>query len=248
MDFNSTFEKIKSRGYWHISFYPAKPTEKLTDDNGTLTLPQLKRLILDNKVQYRGWDYPHCPQDATLPHQKIYNVSEAVEAWIDWEVYQEAWRMHQSGKFTHLKGFHEDRYGEVNYNNSVLQNIEPNTVLDVPETTYTLTEVFAFLRNLMQTPYFLDGIYLTIALKGTNKRKLTVLDRSRIGLSMGYECYQDEVHVFKDRKLSNQELRTDFKELAREAAMVVFHQFNWDNPSMSVVEQDQTKLLERKWF
>jgi hypothetical protein len=248
MDFDSTIQKVKSAGYWHISFYPAKPVEKLADENGALTLPQLKQFILDNKVQYRGWDYPHCPQDATLPHQKIYNVSGAVEAWIQWEIHNEAWRFHQSGKFTHLLGIREDRYAEVvGYNNPALQNIEPNTVLDVPETTYTLTEVFAFLRNLMQTSYFLDGIYLSITLKGTKNRKLTILDRSRIGLSMGYECFQDEVPVFTDRKLSNKELRTDFKELAREAAISVFHQFNWDNPSASVLEQDQTKLLERKW-
>lgn len=100
----------------------------------------------------------------------------------------------------------------------------------------------------MQTPYFPDGVYLTIALKGTNNRKLTILDRSRIGLFQGYECFQAEVPVFTDRKLSNKELRTDFKELAKEAMLSVFHQFNWDEPSIQVLEQDQTKLLERKWF
>jgi hypothetical protein len=250
MDFPSTVKRIKECGYWQISFYPTKPVEKLASEDGvSLTLPQLKQVILDNKVQYRGWDYPHCPpQDRTLDNQGVYNANQAVEAWIDWEIYQEVWRFHQSGKFTHLKGLHEDRYNEVNYNNSALQGIKPNTVLDVPETTYTLTEVFAFLRDLMQTPYFLDGIYLSITLKGTKNRKLTVLDPSRIGVFQDYECFQDDVPVFVDRKLSNKELRSDFKELAKEAALSVFHQFNWDAPPEQVIAQDQTKLLERKWF
>lgn len=251
MNFTSTTQKIKEHGYWQISFHPTKIIDKLPDENQTpLTLPQIKKVIIDNKVQYRGWDYPHCPPPnrTDLSNQGIYNISEGVESWIDWEIYQEAWRFNQSGKFTHLKGLHEDRYNEVNYGNPALQAIDPDTVLDVPETIYTLTEIFAFLRDLMQTPYFLDGIYLSITLKGTQNRKLTVLDPARTGLFQEYKCLQKEVPIFKDKKLSNDELRTNFKELAKETALIIFHQFNWDTPPEQIIEQDQTKLLERKWF
>ena len=90
-------EKIKTRGYWQIVIRPQKFLKERV-----LSLPNLVKSIEENKVSYRGWDFPHL----TL-HEMHRDLDYIQMSTIFLEI-NETWRFYQSGQFAFFRGLSED--------------------------------------------------------------------------------------------------------------------------------------------
>lgn len=242
-DFQTTLDSLKSRGYWRVNLYPAVVKQETLQ---TLAPAEAKNLAQSASIQLRGWDYPHYPTE-TREYQDLYIVSDRIEAWIDWEGYKEIWRLYASGQFIQFLGLREDWYRERSslMAGKDLSAIEPQAALSVIGTTYSITEMFLFLRNLVEASLYDEGVMVDISLHNTLDRKLELFERRRAPLMMDYRCRGDVVKI-STMHLAKDEVVTDYLELAQKVIIRVFEQFNWETPPLSVIREDQKNLVERR--
>jgi hypothetical protein len=240
-DFISTLHKLKTRGYFIVDVYP----NTINEERITPVI-KCKEVLKDSAIQLRGWDYPHIPT-VTLDHQNIYVAGSKVEAWIDWEQYKEVLQLHKSGHFLHLFGLFEDWFEEDSWNsgNDIYSKIKPGTVLLIINMVYRITEVFVYLRNLVNTGLYDDGITVKLTLNNTKNRVLKVIEPSRAPLFMDYRCMQDSIE-FPEKTYSKDEVLNNYLDIALENIVYLCNQFNWDAPPINVLKEDQKKLLERR--
>jgi hypothetical protein len=240
-DFKTTLEKIKTRGYWQVNIRPVQIQENLIE-----SVTRAKEIMQASSVQFRGWDYPHFPTQ-TRDHQDLYvGENDSIEGWIDWENFKEAWRFYTNGQFIHLFGLREDWYEEHSWinENDPLRKIKPGTVLEVIGTVYSITEMYAFFGNLVQN-LPVSEVEVEISLFGTKDRKLHISDFRRSPLFMDYSCRLDKVNLQK-KVYKKEDLITNYVDLAFDQIVYLMHRFNWDNPNVAVIKEDQKKLIERR--
>jgi len=237
-DFQSTLEIIKTHGYWKMHIYP----------NSTNFIPiepinKGKEIIESASVQFRGWDYPHFPTQV-LDHQKIYIAGDKVEAWTDYNQFKEIWRLFNTGQFIHLFGLIEDWIKESS-SSQRLKEILPGRILEITWTIHSITEMYAFIRNLAQAGLYESEIAVEITLFGTKDRELFNFDMRRMPLIGEHKAMTDIV-VFPKRVYKIQELETNYLDFAFGQIVYLFNQFNWDNPNTEAIKEDQKKLIERR--
>lgn len=240
-DFQTTLNKIKMRGYWQVELHPTEIQGNIVE-----SIPIAKEIIQSASVHFRGWDYPHFPTQ-TRDHQDIYiGENDSIEGWIDWEQFKEVWRFYTNGQFIHLFSLREDWWEEYESlsKDDPLKKIVPGTVLEVISTVYSLTEIYAFLRNLIQI-LPIKEVVVEINLIGTKGRKLHISDFRRTPLFMEYACRLERVDLPK-RTYKKEELVANYIDLAYEQIVYLFQRFNWDNPNGAVIKEDQKKLIERR--
>lgn len=240
-DYQSTINKIKTRGYWQVHIYPAQIQQNVVE-----SVTKAKELIQSSSVEFRGWDYPHFPTQAR-DHQDLYvGENDCIEAWIDWEHFKEVWRFYTNGQFIHLFGLREDWWEEHTWLNEddPLKKIKPGTVLEVISTVYSLTEIYAFFSNLVQN-LPVEEVVVEISLIGTKDRKLHISDFRRAPLFMEYACRLEKVNLPK-KTYKKEDLVANFVDLALDQIVYLFQRFNWENPNIAVIKEDQKKLIERR--
>ncbi len=240
-DFSTTLNKLKTRGYWKINFYPKSPNPKVIGK-----VLDAKEIVKNSAIELRGWDYPHFPTQ-TRKHQDIYVAGDKIEAWIDWENYKEVWRIYQSGQFIHLFGLREDWYEKNSWipKNDPCKKNKPGSVVSVLGVVYSITEIFAFLRNLAEAGIYEDGAVVEISLQNTKDRSLIVMDPMRAPLFGDYKCRIGEIELTK-KTFEKAEVIDDYLNLALDTMVDLFQQFNWSNIPLAVIEEDQKKLIERR--
>ncbi len=240
-DFESTLQKIKTRGYWQVNIRPAQIQENVVE-----SVAKVKEIVQASSVQFRGWDYPHFPTQ-TKDNQDVYvGENDSVEGWIDWENFKEVWRFHTNGQFIHLFGMREDWWEEHSWLNpdDPLRKIKPGTILEVISTVYSLTEMYAFFSNLVQN-LAVEEVTVEISLIGTKDRKLHISDFRRAPLFMDYSCRLEKVNLPK-KTYKRADLVANYADLAFDQLIYLFNRFNWDNPNAAVIKEDQKKLIERR--
>jgi sulfur relay (sulfurtransferase) DsrF/TusC family protein len=238
-DFQSTLAIIKTRGYWKIHIYPNS-----TDFVSIEPINKGKEIIRSASVQFRGWDYPHFPTQV-LDYQNIYTTGDKVEAWIDYNQFKEIWRFYDTSQFIHLFSLREDWLKEDSWLSQKLKVILPGAVLEMTGTIYSITEMYAFIRNLIQARLYKNEIAVEITLFGTKGRKLSIFDTNRMPLIEEHKSMMDMIN-FPKKVYKIQELETNYLDLAFEQIVYLFHQFNWDNPNIEAIKEDQRKLIERR--
>lgn len=240
-DFSTTLNKLKSRGYWKVNFYPKNPNPSVIGK-----VLDAKEIVKTSAIELRGWDYPHFPTQ-TREHQDIYVAKDKIEAWIDWENYKEVWRLYQSGQFIHLFGLREDWYEEDSWisENDPYKKNKPGSIVSVLGTVYSITEIFAFLRNLVEAGLYEGGVVVEISLQNTKNRSLVVMDPRRAPLFGDYKCRTDEIELSK-KTFEKAEVIDNYLNLALDTMVDLFQQFNWSNIPLAVIEEDQKKLIERR--
>jgi len=240
-DFQTTLTKIKSRGYWQVNFYPSQIQENLVE-----SVIKAEELIQASSIQFRGWDYPHFPTQSK-DNQGVYvGENDCVEGWIDWEIFKEVWRFYTNGQFTHVFGMREDWWEEHSWLNEddPLKKIKPGETLEIISAVYTLTEIYAFLSNLAQNLQ-VDQVTVEISLVGTKNRKLHLSDFRRAPLFANYPCMLDKVNLPK-KIYKKDDLISNYVDLAFDQIIYLFQRFNWKNPNIPVIKEDQKKLIERR--
>lgn len=240
-NFESTKNKIKSHGYWKVRFYPTEFNDSLLSES-----QECLEMVRGCSVQLRGWDYPHVPtKDDEL--EERYIAGDRAESWIDWRIHKEIWRLFQNGQFIHYFAQWDDWYSEDDWlaDNEYYTKIKPDTVFDAIGLVLRLTEIFLFLKNLVDMGLYSGNIKVEISLHNTDNRTLVLHDRSRIPFMASYRCRISDIAVV-NKVLSSDEISLRYQELAREAAEYVFKQFQWTSFSSPDIAEDQRKLLERR--
>ena len=145
-----------SVAYWTAGIVPALIEEhRLPADRR-----QLVELVLERGVALRGWNYPHVPRND--PPQGVVGLPDGgIEATTATGRYQEVWRLHPNGLFTHRWRLREDGTG---YRGTIHLIAAINTV----------AEVFEFGRRLYQNDGSVSSVTFRIALED-------VLNRSASG-------------------------------------------------------------------
>lgn len=230
-------DKIKSNGYVRVNFQPLAYGEKFK-------LAECKNIIESNAVQFRGWDYPHVSRrnddnGGFEPAGKYY------QGWVDWESYLEFWRMYKTGQFLHYRALTEDWLARDSWFAEYAEKIKPGTSLAViSSVTFLLTEIFAFLSQMAKDGIYGEGVKIEVSYHNMGGRSLWVDDKIRIPFSFPRKTAAPEIKFSKT--LTQDEAINDSKELALEAILEVFDNFDWENPPLDTIKQDQEKLLTRR--
>lgn len=238
--FQKTFDVLRERGYWRINFRPLEVNPHLIS-----TIKECKEVASENSVQFRGWDYPHIPKEGGA-NGKVYAGEKSAEAWQNWAEFKEIWRLYQSGQFIHYFGLREDWFQEGAFSGDH-KDIPPGKYFGVIGATYTLTEIYAFLKNLTEAGLYESGVKVRISLHNMVGRQLKIFDSGRWGLSWEYKNEGSNDLVVVDETYSRDEVINDFKELALKNLENLFYRFNWDNQPVDTFVADQNKLLERRF-
>lgn len=240
---DTTIGKIKQRAYWQIEIFPAEFNEN------AINFRDIQSIVSQAAVQYRGWDYPHIVRENIADRQLCYPVDNTYyEAWIDWSIHKEIWRAYKSGKFTHLFAVHEQWFDEHEavFSGSPYPDLE-HKYLDVVNVVFKVTEILEFVRGYINSFAEIDNFVFRLKIMNAEGNELTVLESSRLPLSMTYTNHSTNITgydggVSKDQ-LSDKDARDA---LGTEIVQTIFHHFDgwqWVN---DVIASERQKLIERR--
>jgi hypothetical protein len=223
-------EKIKTRGYWEVSIRPTEHVEERIGSPG-----QCKEIVRNLRVSLRGWDYPHYD-----PKTDPIAGTNYIEQSSEWSFFLEFWRYYQSGQFIHFFGIYEDWQDQAR--EGARLNLPVTPALSILSALYTITEIYEFASRLAARELLGDQCKISITVHHTQNRQLVMLVPSR-HLFSSYIC-QIETIQRPPKVIPTRELIARSSELSFEHAIWVFQRFNWDNPPLGVLQEDQEKLLE----
>jgi len=228
-------EKIKSRGYWRINFQPLVNSQKLKK------VSDCKDIVEKNNVSLRGWDYPHFPSRTN----ELGLGKNFCQGWIDWGFLKEFWRMYQSGQFVNYLALREDWFDVDDWYGERTKSIIHGSCLEIIWTVYQITEIYEFLSRLANKGIYDEGVNVIIALNNTTNRKLWIINPSRAPLSYDRVNPMETIEL-PPKQYNKDEIITKSKELALEMIIEIFTRFNWDNPPIETIKEDQNNLLQKK--
>lgn len=129
------------------------------------SISALKRLILDNHVALRGWDFPSSPQ-----HDKDFITDQdSLACYIDF-LGKEFWQAWRSGQFYYREAIEERRHAAFTRNLRGSQNVRLTGTQDAPgfieiiSVLYRFIELHMFIGRLVNSGMFDNRVHLTILL------------------------------------------------------------------------------------
>jgi len=234
MNTEELLSKIKSKGYWRVEIRPTI-FEKLRIP----TFSKVRELIQSCTVLLRGWDYPHWND------KEAHNMSDWVESSEDWESYLEYWRFYRSGQFVHLFALREDH---MDIDNILPKRYPPRLpragYVSFISTTYTVTEIFEFAARLASRNVLSPAAFISIGLHNMKDHELASFSASRF-MEDGFVYRADEPIVI-EREIEQQQLISNPDNVALGFIVEIFERFNWINPSLQILAEDQKRLRERR--
>jgi hypothetical protein len=229
-------ERIKQSPHWRITIRPAVFNAQLIP-----ALPDCWKMIESSAVSLRGWDYPHVDRSDRA------NRKDWIASWCEFMDHREYWQFFQSGQFAHLFSFREDRRNALP--TALSQQLveiptgeEPTGCMDIIETLFRITEIYEFASRLSQKMALEGSISISVELVQVKSRILTVLDPRRAW--WGYYPSVEE-NLTHTEEIGVAELIGNSAQLALDGALWFFHRFQWNDPSLAVLQSDQQKLLTR---
>ena len=243
-------ELIKQRGYWRIDFYPPAFQEN------RLGITQCKKIIERNNISLRGWDYPHIePSGRTDGFGESGAHNNYYESCTDWGGHIEFWQMYQSGQFLHYRALAEDwqqrgreaieervKSIPVSSDDGFIPK-EPFVILDIDRAVFQITEVFEFIRRLVNdtAQVYEEGLQLSVGLFNTEKRVLFLSNFMQGGLLREYKTLGQSIEL--SYSFNKGELLLDSAAQALKVILDLFDRFDWE-PSHEVIKNTQDKLLK----
>ncbi len=243
-DMKSTLRVIKSHGYWVIHF---KPTKNYEVENKNYT--NLQQLVRNSAVQLRGWDVPHVPT-SSAEHQDMYNIDDGIEAWCDFGIHKEVWRLFFDGEFIAYIALNEDWYQDDSWLNNQLpfKSIQPDKILNpIGSVMYAVTEWFEFIKRLIEAEHIKGDVKVHIELRNVLDRKLDLLDHMRVPLRGIYAARQNEI-IAIDEVVPSIDLRQQSTKVASKAIIKILHMFQWNGLMEQQISIEQDKLFKREFY
>ncbi len=212
---------IKDKGYWKIFAYPENYIHNRLDQK------KIKELVEKNKVDLRGWDFPH------IDYKNTTNFNNGRQSFAKWEYHTEAWRFYNSGLFAWVSTFGED---DKSFRKDGKQ------VLDFINVIYSLTEFFLFFKRYYQEVSRNSYLNINITLVNVDNRKLICLN-PEVNFHGNY--FSLEKTLTYEMKIDMIDLTSSWKEKANEIARKIFLAFNWDTISEETISYWQERLLKK---
>jgi len=231
-------KKIKEKGYWEINIRPDSYKAQRIDKR------LLRDIVRTCKVGMSGWDYPPFADRDGEP----YPILNGIEKSVSWENYIEFWRMTTSANFYHLVALREDWCGDVEYHNVWAQGdeLKGKKWLGVFRTLYTFTEIFEFAKRLASKDIFDEIIVIDIKLHDLKNRMLVVDDRHKVPFSYPRVAQITEAWSYSKKSFSAIDLLSKRDELALDQFLHLVYIFQWENPPVDTLKNEQQKFLQGK--
>lgn len=215
-------EIIKDKGYWKVFVYPENYISRLDQK-------KIKELIEKNKIDLRGWDFPH------IDYKNVTNFNNGRQSFTIWQDHNEVWRFYNSGLFAWVSTFWED---DKSFRKDGKQ------VLDFVNVIYSLTEFFLFFKRYYQEVSPDSYLNIYIDLVNVDNRKLICSD-PRIHFYGNY--FSSEKTLSYGIKIDVVDLISSWKEKANEIAQKIFFAFNWDTITKETITHWQNRLLNKEF-
>jgi len=194
METSKFIEKVKTRGYWLLIL---EPTERINNKFENYHPRDRYDILKTTNVQYRGWPTPYFPPNSPEDGNFL-KISEDITGGVDWEHYKEIFTLFSSGQFLLLSGVPEDWVDESErLKGSELGKYKPGEILSFVSTIYYITEMFVFIRNLINSNLYKEtpSFMLKLSLGNTNDRKLKAFG-NRIDFFYEYKSSSKKIKIF----------------------------------------------------
>lgn len=228
--------KIKSQGYWEVTFRPNLPEE-------LESVKQCEELIKRSTVRLGGWELPFI---ARVPSEVGggFTGQNFYEVWTDYGLRKEFLRIYKSGQVKMFRALIEDWYAGDPYRSQLAAEVKPGTVVNVLYSlTYLITEVIEFLSRLAAHGLYKHGMVLTMTLHNTKNRKLRVDDGRRSPLA--YDRITISSNISISRELTQTEITTEHLTVATSIILEVMDAFGF-HAERSAVLNDQQNYIAGK--
>jgi len=231
---------VKDNAYWRVNFRPEDYISGRLD-----TLSECLKVVEKNRLNLRGWDYPHLGHDNEREFGGNYLAS-----WTDFLGNIEYWRLYKSGQFIHLFSVRENTKEEWKKESreahkkhlsfrTDLKNESPPGYVSVTNLVYTITEIFEFAARLCQSEFYQGNIEIDISLKKVKGFVLVVsLDRLWI---KDYSAKKDVLRYHE--LISSKKLLSNSADQSLSVIRYFLERFGWVDPPSDSIKNDQNKLL-----
>lgn len=243
MNFNEVRDKIASRGHWFIIVGP----ENKEEDN---THPRDKYNILKQlAIQHRGWPYPYFPEiNDNQSFSSLTFEEQKVKGCTDFLHRKECFTLFKSNQFISIKAIGEDWIDEAEHlQDSDLKDYKPGEVLSFVSTTYSFTEVFMFVKNLVNSDLYKtsNNFYFKFQYQKLKDRTLKIFGGNRIGFSMDYKSTSPAISVC-ELLLEKEYFTTNWNEILLNGCMEFYKYFGSYEPNEKVIKSDINNFINRK--
>src|SRR5713101_2205832 len=228
--------------HWRVNFRPDSYQREAIP-----TLAECVRIVQQNAVRLRGWDYPHFSNRI----EEQGRGPNWVSSWTDFMGHTEFWRLYQSGQFLHLFKIVEATEAwkseflaiakmQLNWGDRDSQWSRVKGVISIRNFVFTITEIFEFAARLSQAGVYKTHLDISIQLKGVKDFVLST-DRDRVWHS--YYPASEDVLSFSKRFTVQRIVSASADESFR-TALWFFDRFGWS--SGTILKSDQVAFLEGK--
>lgn len=166
-----------------------------------------------------------------------------IQSGSDFANHIEVWHFYQSGQFVHQRALHTDRFGPYESESQSGKIRDRARQLDFIDILYTVTEIFAFARNLAYGGVLDPAASLTIELHNAAGYHL-VAPPGR-ALDQEYIRRYDEPIIW-EQPYSALALLAKAPEYAVQATIALVAHFGWMNVAQDMLAEDQRRFLERR--
>jgi len=232
---------IISKPHWHVNIKPKVVIPERID-----TIKQLWNLMETCRVTLRGWDYPHVDREK---RNRGYGANW-IASWCKFFMgHQEYWQFFQSAEFRHYFSFWEDGDSDeakrrAKLNIPLMPNdFIPSGYLSVLSTLYSFTEIFEFAARLANKGIFEHSVLISVRMSGIQNRALFFWDVTRILK----ECYYStETRLERTLVIKTEDLIQKSKDYALKTMLWFFERFQWLDPPINLLKDEQNKFIKRR--
>jgi hypothetical protein len=237
---NEILSLIAKEPYYSVRIAPTRALEPVT-------LREAKRVVGDNAVRLRGWDFPH------FESNDVHNGSSFAFSFVNWQRHVELWRIYQSRQFVYLGAswdtamdFQEKLRKELDHMLLPRPAAKESVagLLSYIGVIYSVTEFYLFASRLANELNYREYVRLEIALHNVDGWALASGD-PRV---LWHWLYQAHVKTIRIPAPDPSELFTeaDAASAAQKGLAVLFAGFNWED-SAGAIETWQRRLIERQF-
>lgn len=212
-------DDIRSRGHWRVLIRPHPYVERRVGD-----LAELEKIVLEAQVRIRGWDYPHTRREGPARGEDWVGSEDAFAHHLD------AWRLYQSGQFTHWRGMGDDWRDLAKGFWTPPADWKPGRDMGWGDAAYQFAEIYEFATRLAISPAGAERMTLQVEVKGLEGRTLV-----NDGGGVLVWNYRSEAASYTHREeVARQDLVARGRDLASAATRQLFARFGWDTSDQIV--------------
>jgi hypothetical protein len=226
--------RVREAPHWRVEIKP-----QVSGSKGIVSLTDCWDTLEACRVPWSGWDYPYVHKT---------NRDEGpdwIASWCESSWRNEYWKFFQSGQFLHLFSFREDKETECEaLANSQIRfpsRFRPTGFTDVGTTVELLTEIIEFAARLSKKGLFAEASSIGIHMNGVKDRVLFKWNRRTVHFDF---CAAKTDVLRWERTVPIMDLVAHTRDLAIDAAIWFFQQFDYSNPPRRAFEEEQRQFVK----